>query len=101
MGFKPGHKKVAGRAKGTPNKSSLPIAELCAKHNCSPVEVLIRLALNDNEPDRQLAAAKELCQYLYPKRKAVELSSAGAFRREVQKLDGTIDVFTNEPREDE
>lgn len=101
MAFKAGHKKIAGRAKGTPNKSSLPIEELCAKWECSPVEVLIKLTMDEKEPDRQLAAAKELCQYLYPKRKAVEITTQGYFRREIKKLDGTVDVYTNEPNGEE
>lgn len=61
----------SGRSKGTPNKSSLPIAQLCADKGLSPLDVMIGFLAHDDEAYR-FQAAKELMQYLYPKRKAIE-----------------------------
>lgn len=71
MGFKPGHKKIGGRQKGTPNRQTRTIEEKCAAAGIDPFEVLIQLC---KDPDKgfQMHAAKELCQYLAPKRKAIE-----------------------------
>lgn len=88
MGFevgKPRHPN-AGRKKGTPNKSSLPIEEVCRFHNCNPLEALIECM---KDPEQRFNAAKELMQYLYPKRKALEVSILDIpdeeFDREVER----------------
>lgn len=67
-------KKTGGRKPGTPNKidRSLPIEELCAFHNCSPVEILISLC-SAKEDGLKFQAAKELMNYLYPKKRALEI----------------------------
>jgi len=65
--------KTGGRKKGTPNKATYPVAELCEKLGCNPIEALIAFCKSQH-PDFRFAAAKELAQYLHPKRKAVELS---------------------------
>lgn len=99
MGFKPGHQKHGGRKKGTPNAATAPIAELCAAHNCNPIEILIEFCkpLEPGlSPEKMLErigyrfqAAKELAQYLYPKRKALEISVADIpddeFEHEVER----------------
>lgn len=74
MPFEPGHKKIGGRKPGTPNKATLPIAELCAFHNCSPIEILIKMANDNKDKNYQFQAARELASYLYPKRKALEVT---------------------------
>lgn len=94
--------KSGGRQKGTPNKNSLPIEELAKALNIDPFEVLLRFAAGDwkglgydNEvyfsespegdgkqikmgyvikPEVRQKAASDACQYLYPKKKAIELS---------------------------
>lgn len=62
----------AGRKKGTPNKASLPILELCEKHNCNPAEALIKCM---EDPEYRFLAAKELMQYIYPKKRALEVDA--------------------------
>lgn len=94
------HKKHHGRQKGTPNKSTEHIFNLCAKHNFDPVEVLILLAKKDwqalgyeneylekqgfqgvvtYEPmittDHSIDATKTLVSYMFPKRKAIEITN--------------------------
>jgi len=94
--FKKGAKKIGGRKKGTLNKKSLKVFQLCEKSGLNPVEVLISLAGGrwkklgysqrcyteygnnfSNERlyitvDHRLGAAKELMKYMYPQLKAME-----------------------------
>ncbi len=71
MAFTPGHKRIGGRTKGTPNKASLPIAETCAFYGCDPLQAMIECL---KKPEYRFAAAKELLQYIYPKRKALDIT---------------------------
>lgn len=91
--------KYGGRAKGTPNKTSLPLHEKAKELGCDPFEILCRFALGDWKglgyktefiltptqkgeiiekpfiaPELRSKAAAEAAQYLYPKRKAIEHS---------------------------
>ena len=45
-GSKPGE-RLGGRKKGTPNKSSTRVAELCARLNCEPVQVTAMICNGD------------------------------------------------------
>lgn len=96
MPFKPGGEKIGGRKKGTPNKSSIPLAEKTIVLDVNPFEILLLFAKGDWEslgyqsatkvlysksgdpyemdiitPDHRLKAASEAAQYLYPKLKAI------------------------------
>lgn len=89
----------AGRAKGTPNKSTLPLEQKAEELGVDPFQILLLFAGGrwkelgyDNEcyftekpdgavkmgyvisPEMRCKAASEACQYLLPKKKAVELS---------------------------
>lgn len=69
--------KTGGRKKGTPNKKSAYIEEQLANLDCDPIEGMARIAANaEKEKNPQLAGAmyKELASYLYPKKKAVDIS---------------------------
>ncbi len=80
-----------GRQKGTPNRTSLGVVDQLAALGCDPIENLARFAQGKPikamvdgvrmdvipTPDQQLAANKELAQYVAPKRKAVEHTTAG------------------------
>ena len=74
-------KKFGGRKKGTPNKKSQDFAdkydELAEKHG-DPVEILFEMII-DKEADRSVrrAAASDLLQYRFSKRKAVEVEITG------------------------
>ena len=89
-----------GRKKGTPNKKSLPLAERAAAMGVDPFEILLRFAAGDwkglgysNEnimtgvdrfgiavtkptidPGLRERAAEGACEYLHPKRKAIEVT---------------------------
>ena len=67
----------SGRKAGTPNKRTKTIEEKLATLGCDPIAAMARLAMDENEPSGlRFAALKELAQYVAPKRKAVEISSA-------------------------
>lgn len=104
--------KHGGRKKGTPNKSTLPLKELAEKLDVDPFEVLLRFAAEDWKglgyeartetkftpqglevveyviaPQMRLKAAAEACQYLHPKRKAVEQTVDPATLDALRKLE--------------
>lgn len=56
----------SGRKKGTPNKRTQNLMEICAEEGIDPFRALCRSA---KESERSL---HELCQYVLPKRKALE-----------------------------
>ncbi len=67
----------SGRKAGTPNKRTKSIEEKLEAMGCDPIEAMARLAMDENESSAlRFAALKELAQYVAPKRKAVEVSSA-------------------------
>lgn len=93
----------SGRKAGTPNKDTKTLMERCEALKVDPFEILAMTAKGDwkglgfkptlehitgpggqpltreKEPvielDLRVQAAKEMCQYLYPKRKAIELTA--------------------------
>lgn len=74
-GRKPGGKKTGGRKPGTPNKITTDIQHTLARLKCDPVEGMAKMA-NDKklEPALRLRAYAELANYVYPKRRAVEIT---------------------------
>ena len=99
MPFKPGDKKLesSGRKKGVPNKKTFDAQVLAERLGVDPLEVLLHAASNNYQAlgydseirtklvgenaitedtipiNTRVQAAKEAAQYLYPKRKAIEL----------------------------
>ena len=81
-----GQPKTGGREKGTPNKSTQTLIsrmdELREQLDVCPIQVLMEIAagkkLNGErmlvDESVRVRAAAELCSYVYPKRKAVEVS---------------------------
>lgn len=70
--------KGAGRVKGTPNKKTQSLLDMCAERNYDPVLAMIDIAQDENaDPAMRLQAHKEVAQYVYPKRKALEHSIDG------------------------
>lgn len=69
-----------GRPKGSPNARTQDLFEITERLDCNPFEVLILFAKGDAEtlkvseisPDLRLRAAKDACDYLFPKRKSIE-----------------------------
>jgi hypothetical protein len=67
----------SGRRAGTPNKRTVELTDKLAALGCDPIEGMARLAMDENNPPelrgRMLA---ELAGYLYPKRKAIEVTKS-------------------------
>jgi hypothetical protein len=74
MKFEPGHKKVGGRKKGSSNKITGTLLERCEVAKIDPWDEMLKIASDASSPNH-FQALKELLQYLYPKRRAVENSS--------------------------
>jgi len=76
MGFKLGEARPAnaGRKKGTPNKLTQSIMDVCNEMGFDPARGMIEIAMSGETPELQFQARKELLKYLYPQRKAVEHS---------------------------
>jgi hypothetical protein len=67
--------KTGGRKKGTPNKATLTVTERLEALGCDPIEGMARIAMDENNsPETRGRYYSELAQYLYPKRKPVDIS---------------------------
>lgn len=70
-------KKTGGRKKGTPNKKSQALMDRLKSLGCDPIEdmaLVAKEAKTEGDWNLLLSASKELAQYVYPKRKAVEVT---------------------------
>lgn len=76
MAFKKGDKKPenSGRQKGTKNKLNLGVQEKLEQLGVDCVSEIIRIAQTTEDEQLRLTAYKELLKYVYPQRKAVEMS---------------------------
>lgn len=65
----------AGRKKGTPNHKTQHLMNICEKEGIDPFQALCQIAKESikTNPERAISALKEVCQYVYPKRKALEI----------------------------
>lgn len=92
--------KTGGRTKGVPNKKTQELHEIAEELGCNPFMVLLHFAKGDFEalgydehqsmvtksgevvmvltipPELRQKSAKDACEYLHPKRKAVEHSGS-------------------------
>src|ERR1700686_2577549 len=69
-------KKTGGREKGTPNRRTQEIAAQLAELGCDPIEGMALLAMDKkNTPELRGRMFAELAAYVWPKRKAVEVSA--------------------------
>lgn len=66
--------RFGGRQKGTPNKKTQSLLEKCAALDFDPFNAMLEIA-KDPTHEHRVAALKEVCQYLYPKRKSLEHSA--------------------------
>lgn len=73
--FEPGHAKLGGRQAGTPNKVPRTFERKCEEAGIDFFEELIKIA-SDPEHKDYFNAVKEGCQYIEPKKKAIEMSGS-------------------------
>jgi hypothetical protein len=70
-----GTPKTGGRMKGTPNRRTRDVFERLEALDCDPIEGMARIAMNpQNRPELRGRMFAELAQYVYPKRKALEVA---------------------------
>ena len=69
-----GQAKTGGRQRGTPNRKTHELAEKLEQLGCDPIEGLARTAMApEPPPELKVRCYAELAQYVYAKRKAMEL----------------------------
>lgn len=92
--------KTGGRVKGVPNKQTQTLQEISERLECNPFEILLYFAKGDHDalgyeehqilvtktgetvtvltisPELRQKSAKDACEYLHPKRKALEHSGS-------------------------
>lgn len=64
----------SGRKKGTLNKNTQDLMAKCEARGVDVFDCLLEYVTTPSTMELRLSALKELCQYLYPKRKALEVS---------------------------
>ena len=78
-------RKTGGRERGTPNRSTVAVADKLEAVGCDPIAGMAMLAMNDgNDPALRGRMYAELAGFIYPKRKALEVES----RVEVSTIKG-------------
>ena len=100
-GRPPGLPKTGGRKKGTPNRATLTVAEKLAALGCDPISGMARIAMDENNsPETRGRYYSELAQYLYPKRKPVEVPNEQGLVIHVNTtLDNSTDGRDNDQSE--
>ena len=74
-GRKPGTPKTGGRKSGIPNRQTREISELLESLGHNPIEAMVQTATDPNASlELRGRMNAELAQYVYPKRKAVEVA---------------------------
>ena len=76
-GYEIRREKYGGRQAGTPNKRTLELIEQLDARNFDVIDELLKLYPN-LERKGQAKVLCDLLQYLYPKRKAIEVEAGGA-----------------------
>ncbi len=66
----------AGRRAGTPNKSSLDLVQKCIDRGIDVFDELLQIAMTTVNPAERFKMFSEISQYLYPKRKALEIDGS-------------------------
>src|SRR5215213_7226803 len=73
-GSKPGERR-GGRCTGTPNKRTLAVDEVLGELGLDPIKQMGQIAMDERvEVGVRVQVLKELCQYVAPKRKALEVT---------------------------
>lgn len=81
--------KTGGRSKGTKNKRTQEVIDILNRLDCNPIEGLANIAtIAMEKQDYALAGNmyKELSQYMFSKRRAIEVSSEVNSSLEIEDL---------------
>lgn len=90
MPFQKGHKKIAGRQKGSKTKLqlSLTVLETLQELGHDPIRGMVDLAIDpETSPELRGKMNAELAKYVYPQRKAIEHSGPGGSAITIDLLD--------------
>lgn len=71
--FQKGKAKTGGRKKGTPNKRTKELAEVLGSFD--PADKLVQIYNETDDLDLKAQICRDLLKYVYPQRKAVEMSA--------------------------
>jgi hypothetical protein len=70
-------RKTGGRAAGTPNRQTREVNDILESLGCNPIEGMARIAMDrKHSPQLRGRMFAELAQYIYPRRKALELAGS-------------------------
>ncbi len=73
-----GNRKTGGRKKGTPNRVTQDVIKRLQELDFSPLDELVSLYRDPQATiDIKVNIARDLAQYVYPKRKAIDHTSQG------------------------
>lgn len=88
-----GHKRYGGRLAGQPNRKTQALLDICEEEGLDVFRAMIHLAKNGDDQIK-VTMLKELAQYLYPKRKALEVSGEIDMRlvEKIKELEALPDV---------
>lgn len=89
-GSKKGERR-GGRQKGTPNKKTLNFIDELG--NFKPVQELLNLFAYTTDENLKFAIIKEILKYVYPQRKAVEMTAM------IESTETTQEAFLNHLKE--
>ena len=94
VGRPAGTPKTGGRKKGTPNRVTRDVSERLEALGCDPIKGMAQIAMNPKtRPDLRARMFAELAQYVYSKRKTLEIASDG--NKKPQEGDFTFhELFT-------
>lgn len=67
--------KSGGRVAGQPNRKTQALIDKCDEAGIDIFEEMLRCLQEEREPKERFNMCKEIAQYIYAKRKAVEISS--------------------------
>lgn len=78
MKFKEGDKKPegSGRKKGQVNRKTQDLMDLCESKGINVFEAMLELVQYETDAKLRFERLRVLAEYLYPKRKALEVSNA-------------------------
>lgn len=72
MPFEPGHKKIGGRQKGSPNKDTLRLIEKCKEANFDPLKEFFAKYSGIDNDEAACQILLKFMKFIYPERKSVE-----------------------------
>ena len=67
--------KTGGRQKGSLNKKTHDLLKSCEEEGIEPFRAMCKAILEMDEPKERFDACEKVCQYLYPKKRAIEVAN--------------------------